>query len=326
MGLNLNNYIWLSTTLAVLVFVLLWVYAYRSNLVIHDAQNSRSLHQGKALTGAGILMFVPWCLFGLLLAPLFVPFYMILILSVMGFVDDRYDVSFKLRLLLQTVVTVITLYAVGLTVPIWMWVFLIFSLLWWVNLFNFMDGANGMAALHGLVSLSFYGLIFADIYNDVTIFSYIILAIVLVLVVYLIFNLWLKKLFMGDSGSLPLAWIIAVMALFALHLNVLNYSQVAVIHAVFIVDATMTLFYRLIKKEQVTQAHATHMYQRLIKNGFTHLQVSAIYAGLTLLCCLLVWLTLTGLWVVQWAILTVVYLSLLVVFIKYLSLGRTHIN
>ncbi len=321
MGLNLNNYWWLSAVLAGLVLLMLWRYAYHSQLVIHDAQKSRSLHQGKALTAAGFLMFIPWCLFGLLLAPLFIPFYVILILCLLGFFDDRHDMSFKLRLLFQIVAALITLYAVGLTASVWLMVFLTFCLLWWINLFNFMDGANGMAALHGVVSLSFYGLLFADKFNQATIFSYMALAGVLVLGVYLVFNLWLKKLFMGDSGSLPLAWIIAVMALFALQTDSLSYAQVAVLHSVFIVDATLTLIFRLSRGENVTQAHAKHLYQRLVKSGFAHSTISWIYALITLLCCVLVWLTLDSSWVIQSVEFVAVYMILLIIFMKSLRFG-----
>ncbi len=322
MGLNLNNFWWLSIASALLVLLLLWRYAYHSQLAIQDEQNSRSLHHGKTLTGAGILMFVPWCLFGLLLTPLLVPMYVILALSVLGFVDDRYDVSFKIRLLIQILAALVTLYSVGLITPVWLALFLAFCLLWWINLFNFMDGANGMAALHGIVSLGFYGWVFVDKYNQVTIFSYMTLASVLVLSIYLIFNLWLKKLFMGDSGSLALAWIIAVMALFALQTGSLNYAQVAVIHATFIVDATMTLMLRLRLGENVTQAHAMHLYQRLIKSGRSHSEVSGIYALVTLLCCLLVWLTLSSGSLVQYSAFFAVYFILLTVFMKFLRLER----
>jgi len=322
MGLNLNNFWWFSIALALLVLVLLWRYAYHSRIKIQDEHNSRSLHQGKTLTGAGILMFVPWCLCGLLLAPLFVPFYVILALTVLGFADDRYDLSFRLRLFLQILAALITLYSVGLLTPLWLMVFVAFCLLWWVNLFNFMDGANGMAALHGMVSLGFYGWVFADKFNQVTIFSYMTFASMGVLGVYVIFNMWLKKLFMGDSGSLPLAWIIAVMALFALNSEALSYVQIAVIHAVFIVDATATLIDRLKQNENVTQAHAKHLYQRLIKTGYSHHLVSGVYAFLTLLCCLLVGLTLKEGWGAQFVVFAAIYLILLGVFMKFLRLGR----
>lgn len=319
MVLSLNNFGWLSGALALLVLLMLWRYAYHSQMVIYDAQKSRSLHQGQALTGAGILIFVPWCLLGLLLAPLFVSFYVIMVLSVLGFIDDRYDVSFKVRLVVQILMALITLYAMGSITPWWLVVFLTFCMLWWVNLFNFMDGANGMAALHGVVSLGFYGIVFADKFSQATIFNYVTFASVLVLLVYLIFNMWLKKLFMGDSGSLPLAWVIAVMALYAIQTNTMSYAQVALLHSVFIVDATLTLVHRLLKGENVTQAHATHLYQRLIKSGYTHSTVSACYALLTLLCCLMVWLTLNSQWLVQYVTSAVVYVIFFGVFVTLIN-------
>ncbi len=308
--------------MAALVLLLLWRYAYHSQLLVYDAQSSRSLHQGKTLTAAGILMFVPWCLMGVFVAPWFLHFYLVLALSVLGFVDDRYDLSFKLRLLVQLLAAVATLYAAGMVTPLWLQVFLIFCLLWWVNLFNFMDGANGMAGLHGVVSLSFYGFIFLNSSNLNSFYAFVALSCVLVLVVYLHFNLWLKKLFMGDSGSLPLAWVIAVMALCAIQTDSLSYVQVASIHAVFIVDASMTLLLRWRRGENITQAHASHLYQRLVKTGRSHPQVSGGYAALTVVLCLLVWLTLHSTWLVQWTVLALVYVFLLAVFMKFLNLGR----
>jgi UDP-N-acetylmuramyl pentapeptide phosphotransferase/UDP-N-acetylglucosamine-1-phosphate transferase len=149
------------------------------------------------------------------------------------------------------------------------------------------------------------------------------LASVLILTVYLIFNLWLKKLFMGDSGSLPLAWIIAVMALFAILTETLSYAHVAIIHSAFIVDATLTLLYRLKNGDNVTQAHATHLYQRWVKSGRSHFDVSGFYALITALCCLLVWLTLDNInLMVEFVALAVVYMILISVFMKSLNIGR----
>ena len=85
MDLNLNNYWFVSAVVAVVVTLLLWWYAYHSKMAVVDQQDQRSLHLGSAITGAGILMFIPFCLAGLLLYPLFVPLYVILVLSVLGF-------------------------------------------------------------------------------------------------------------------------------------------------------------------------------------------------------------------------------------------------
>ena len=311
-----------SAVSATAVLLLMWWYAYFSKMAVHDQQDQRSLHQGKAITGAGILMFVPFGLAGIYLYPLFVPLYVIVALSVLGFFDDRHELSFQLRFLLQIVAAVITLYAMGLTQSYLLLGFLVICLLWWVNLFNFMDGANGMAGLHGLVSLLFYGWLFGGQFLHDNVFDYLATASVMILLVYLIFNLWLKKLFMGDSGSLPLAWLIAVMALYSLYYGSLNHAQIATIHAVFIVDATLTLFNRIRMGENITQAHASHLYQRLIKNGHSHFKVSVIYGLITLFCTVLVGLTLNYDEVVQYTAMVMVYLILTGIFMKSLNTGR----
>ena len=239
-----------------------------------------------------------------------------------GFVDDRHELSFQLRLLLQITAAVISLYTIDLSASYFVLLFLVICLLWWINLFNFMDGANGMAGFHGLLSLVFYGGLFINHFNQDLVFNYLTTASLMILVVYLVFNLWLKKLFMGDSGSLPLAWLIAIMALYSLHYGLLSQAQIATIHAVFIVDATLTLFNRIRLGENITQAHATHLYQRLIKKGLAHATVSVIYALITLLCCLLVWLTLHADRVVQYATFFSTYLILTLIFMKFLNTGR----
>jgi UDP-N-acetylmuramyl pentapeptide phosphotransferase/UDP-N-acetylglucosamine-1-phosphate transferase len=205
-------------------------------------------------------------------------------------------------------------YAIG-----WFFVFLVISSMWWVNLFNFMDGANGMAGLHVVVITLFYSYIFLPTGNYI---DSILLSVLAVILVYLFFNIYLKKIFMGDSGSLPLALLLVVLALTALQEGRISYWQIAIIHGAFIVDATMTLIWRFFKKQNITQAHALHLYQRLIKAKHSHLKVSASYALLTvLLCCVALFMSGFN-YYLQIIILLATYLILVVVFMKNLSTGR----
>ena len=127
---------------------------------------------------------------------------------------------------------------------------------------------------------------------------------------------------MGDSGSLPLAMLLVVLALTALQEGLLSYWQIALIHGVFIVDATMTLIWRFFKKQHITQAHALHLYQRLIKAKYSHLTVSACYALFTVLLCCVAWF-MNGLnYYLQIIIFLATYLVLMVIFMKNLSTGR----
>ncbi len=318
MDLSLNNYLFIGLLTTLVVTLSLWWYTYRSRLVLLDQQDQRSLHQGEAVTGGGVFIFMPVCLSGIILFPAFWPIYMVMVMCLLGLMDDKLDLSFQLRIMIQLVVAVITLYYFGFTSNGWMMAFLLLSLLWWVNLFNFMDGANGMAGLHGLVSLLFYFALLHGVDSVVFLSG----TTVLLLMVYLVFNLGLNKLFMGDSGSLPLAWLIAVLALLGIQNGQLSLIQVATVHAVFITDATLTLFNRIKQKEQITQAHASHLYQRLIKNGAAHGRISGLYALGAVLCCLVAWLIRDAGLMVQGVVLMIIYLILLLIFMKTLNTGR----
>lgn len=322
MDLSLNNHLLYSSVLATVISLLLWWYAYHSPWSVLDQQNSRSLHHGHTLTGAGLLMFLPISLLGLILFPQASIAYVILLLSVLGFIDDRHDISFQLRLLIQIVSALATLYYFVLLTPVALAVFLVVALLWWVNLFNFMDGANGMAGLHGLVTLVFYGFYYATFNHQDAFIAYLITISCMAIAIYLVFNMKLKKLFMGDSGSLPLAWIIAITALYGLANNSLNYFQIAVIHSVFIIDTTLTMINRIKQGDNITQAHATHLYQRLIKLGYSHSKVSTGYASITAACCWLVWMTQNQSWTIQFSMFLLVYLTLAVLFMKFLNTAR----
>ena len=153
--------------------------------------------------------------------------------------------------------------------------------------------------------------------------GFLIQTALLLLVVFAVFNVVLKKLFMGDSGSLPLAWLLAIVALYGLVTGQLNMAQIATIHAVFIADATFTLLRRFRQREQITQAHATHLYQRLVKSGFSHASVSAVYAMLTASLCGVVWLTAGETELTHVLVCGLTYLLLWVIFLLTLSVKRT---
>lgn len=317
MGLSLNNQFLLIAFNAISVAILLSWYAFRAKMAVTDESNERSLHQGKALTGAGIFMFLPLCVSIAVVFPDFLSGYLLLLMSLLGWVDDRYDLPFKPRLLIQIVLLAACLIYYDFTHPGWL-LFLLIASVWWVNLFNFMDGANGMAGFHALVTLTFYAYVFY-VHESL---NFIIVAMMVILLIYLFFNVVIRKLFMGDSGSLPLAFLLVIMALWSIQSNWLNYWQVAMVHAAFIADATFTLVVRLYKRENITQAHASHLYQRLIKSGYSHVRVSLLYASVTaLLCVMAIWAQHLNL-VYQVSLLLISYIVLLAVFLVSYQIGR----
>jgi UDP-N-acetylmuramyl pentapeptide phosphotransferase/UDP-N-acetylglucosamine-1-phosphate transferase len=317
MDLSLNNPLSVFVLASGLVGLLLSWYVFVSSRVVTDQATSRSLHQGQAVTGGGLWMFVPVALFMIWQQSAFVPAYLLMLMTLLGFADDHHDLSFKPRLLIQWLIAMVCLYYFDYQ-PGWFWLFLTVALIWWLNLFNFMDGANGMAGLHALVLLLFY----ACLNPAAVALQQLIYSALGVVLVFLFFNLVLRRLFMGDSGSLPLAFLLAVLAFGSIAEGLLSYHQVALIHAVFITDATLTLLVRLKAGENITQAHASHLYQRIIKSNVSHVLVSLGYALITAALCVLAWIMPN--WPIwqQMSSVVFIYLILLAVFSTTFRLGR----
>lgn len=324
MDWNLNNVIdvhrWAIIVLSAVSGLCFWLYLYVFNkIAVVDNPNHRSLHHKQTLTGGGLFIFLPSLLYLLYAHVEFPLTYALLLLLFIGFFDDRWLISARVKFMLQIVVVLFVINAFTFNVFTLFGAFSLFALLWWLNLFNFMDGANGMAGLHALVSLAFYAFLLADSQSALLILIY---TTAISLVIFLYFNFYLGRLFMGDSGSLPLALLLAAAGMYAWQENLISLPCLALLHSTFIADATLTLFHRATKKENLTQAHSTHFYQRQIKAGASHRQIASAYALVTTACALLGLLLMPQALIWQWFAMIVVYLFFTVFFIKTINLSR----
>ena len=302
------------TALGCAFYVFAW-----SHRALGDEANDRSLHQGKTLTAGGVFVLLPWLCYATWQTPDLWPLYGVWLMLLVGLADDVWHWSAKPKLLAQLLVTVILLYSFDAFAP-WYWaVFLLLAVMWWLNLFNFMDGANGIAGLHGAVVLLFY-LVLLGVQNSSM--SLMLCVLLLSLLVFLVFNLILGRLFLGDAGSLPLAFVQAWLALYALTDSMITLPLLALLHASFVADATYTLVVRSKNRERLSEAHNTHFYQRWVKSGATHGKVSLTYAAVTALCAMVCFGLLDAdLWL-QWSVMLSVYLLMAMFFIKTLHLSR----
>jgi Fuc2NAc and GlcNAc transferase len=201
--------------------------------------------------------------------------------SILGLIDDKYNLSAKLRLIIQFLLGglillnypfVIFQYTDYLIFQIMIVMLFIFSYLWVVNLYNFMDGINGLATLEAisvcLCMLINYYLI--DYYQD---FNFILI-VIFSLMGFLIWNFPKAKIFMGDAGSYFLGSIIFILSIVSLNKNVTFFFSWIIIFAVFFVDATSTLIRRLLNKENLFQAHKKHIYQIVSMKYNSHVKAS----------------------------------------------------
>lgn len=151
---------------------------------------------------------------------------------------------------------------------------------WWINLYNFMDGIDGLAASQAV----FLCLAMALLSNGAAVAQMGWLTWWSVLLAcacagFLVMNWAPARIFMGDAGSNYLAVaVLAIAASLVVH-GVLAYGTILALGAAFISDATVTLANRTIRREAVTQAHRTHAYQKLAQRWGEHGRVTLLYSA-----------------------------------------------
>jgi Fuc2NAc and GlcNAc transferase len=157
---------------------------------------------------------------------------------------------------------------------------LVLTGLWWINLFNFMDGIDGIAASQALFMLLGAILLRAS-GSGTDLFAAPASAAALLLAGavagFLLLNWAPARLFMGDSGSLFLGFSIFALAAHDVTFGDISFWTWLLLGTPFIVDATVTLLRRWTVGQAVTSAHRSHLYQRLSRRWNSHAAVVLVY-------------------------------------------------
>jgi UDP-N-acetylmuramyl pentapeptide phosphotransferase/UDP-N-acetylglucosamine-1-phosphate transferase len=159
-------------------------------------------------------------------------------------------------------------------------IFGFFFILWFINLYNFMDGMDGFAG--GMAVIGFGT--FAVMGWELPLFATLNLIIAAAALGFLVFNFPPAKIFMGDVGATSLGLLAAVFSLWADRAGVFPLWLGILVFSPFIVDASATLLRRLLKREKIWQAHKSHAYQRLVQQGWGH-KKTVLYAYVLMLAC-----------------------------------------
>jgi len=166
---------------------------------------------------------------------------------------------------------------------------LAFLCLWSVNLHNFMDGIDGLLAMQAIFVLAVLGAL--CLRDARTTHGLQILLWAAAVVGFLPFNFPRARIFMGDVGSGTLGMLVAVAAVWQFSTIGTAASSALLAVSAFLTDSTCTLISRLLSGRQWYQAHREHLYQWMVRAGFSHRAVVAWYAGWNLLIVLplIVW-------------------------------------
>ena len=255
-----------------------------------DHPGARHTHDLPTPRGGGAGLVLALLLVSLWLARPLIPTYWavcmapgVLLLAAVGWWDDHRPLSARIRFAVQLAACGFLLWCAARSG--WLAGLLPAALaggfiLWMSNLYNFMDGSNGMAGLQGVYGGAVLSwLFFAAGDGPSAVLSALLAAACLG---FLPWNLGRARVFMGDVGSLALGFSFGALIVFGVASDSFDLPVGLMVMAVFLADSTLTLLVRVMKGERWYNAHRQHLYQRLIVSGWTHGSVASLYQAINL--------------------------------------------
>ncbi len=274
----------------------LYIFFLKNNKYLLDIPNHRSSHSSPTLKGGGIIFVILFCVYLYFFVDVtFNSIYFIfsiLFLTFISFLDDLFDINFKIRLAVHSFITFLSFYSFLSYIEFSNYFFLVDNtflnyfltfifIVWMINVFNFMDGIDGYTVLQSIYILLFFIICILTSSNLYSLNLSLFIVLFSLLLSFLIFNFPKAKLFMGDAGSSTLGYILVILGIYLINLKMITITVFLCVFSVFLVDSTYTLLIRIIKKQQFFIAHKTHLYQKLnlyFKSPYnSHLMVDFIF-------------------------------------------------
>ena len=262
-----------------------------------DRPNERSSHKSPTPRGGGLVVVAVvaaalWVIQIATGAPLWrlaVLTLALAALAAVSWLDDRRGADWRLRLVLQLAAVAAGLVAIGIgplaerlgLAPWLVGIPLALAWMWFVNLYNFMDGIDGITGTEtasigvGLVALAVVSL------GSVAGQGLAGLALAGAAIGFLIWNWHPARIFLGDVGSVPLGYIVGgflIQAVIAGH-----WAAALILPLYYLADATIVLLARALTGQKPWEAHRSHFYQRAHQGGLSHSQVSLCIGALNIL-------------------------------------------
>ncbi|MCC5940061.1 MAG: glycosyltransferase family 4 protein [Balneolaceae bacterium] len=334
-GIGLIDFTLLILAAAILItnyFFTRWFIRYAKVKRITDYPTERSSHEVPTPRGGGV-GFVMFTILGTLIysvitgignhADLLVLTVAALFVAILGWFDDKNDLSKRVRFSVQLFSAVIVLLAIqnfssvylpnGTVIHLGL-IGLLPGLIWITgntNIYNFMDGVDGIASVQAL-SASAGWIVFAFFWDQPSLLAFNVFLFCGV-ASFLLFNWSPAKIFMGDAGSLFLGFVFGAMPfLAAATVDSLSIGMAVWIGGLllwpFLFDGAFTIFRRLYSRENIFQAHRSHLYQKMNIGGWKHHSISFIYLLFSLLSLLIALLFVYGSHTFQWILVVLLIL------------------
>lgn len=267
---------WPAIAIAIISFIVAalavgWLARSRAARIALDEPNARSLHVAAVprTGGIGLLLGVAagwayavpqlpwafWAALGLLIA--------------VSLLDDVRGLSAAVRLAAHLLAAALAALALpGLSEPVLLLAVAVLAIGWMCNLYNFMDGSDGLAggmALSGFLAYAIAAWLAGSVQ-----FALLNLAVAAAAAGFLLHNFHPARIFLGDAGAVPLGFLAAAFGITGWQQHDWTWWFPLLVFSPFIVDASVTLARRLLSGARVWEAHRDHYYQRLVQLGLGH--------------------------------------------------------
>jgi UDP-N-acetylmuramyl pentapeptide phosphotransferase/UDP-N-acetylglucosamine-1-phosphate transferase len=263
----------------------------RKKNALLDMPGPRSNHKRPTPRGGGLAVVFTLLIFLLSADASYWLVLGMLLLAAISFVDDWIRLSPITRLCVQIIAVLAALHDVQIPalyeiMPIWLAQGLtVIAWVWFINLFNFMDGIDGIAGAEmisisgGLIAVT---LVLGTFSNPLSLLALVVLGAGFG---FLWWNWHPAKIFLGDVGSIPIGYLLGYMLLMAAQNG--YYYAALILPAYYLADATITLLMRIWKRERIWEAHSQHFYQKAVRGGRRHDAVAVVVLGVNMLLIML---------------------------------------
>jgi len=271
------------------------------NNKLYDIPNKRSSHDIPIPKGGGVsivitLLVTIVILFfsGMTDTDIFMSMIIgISIIAVTGLIDDYKNLPILARAIAYVIGAVLSIYFIGglnylsinnynFHLSHFGYLLSVLFLVWLTNLYNFMDGTDGFAAIQTICVGLFCGLILY--LSDNISLAIILFCLVSSTIGFLYWNWAPAKIFMGDVGSCTLGFLFGLLSIYTEKNGIISISVWLILLAPFIGDATYTLLKRIINREKWYKAHNSHAYQKLYQLEMPHKKLAVNLLIINVLC------------------------------------------
>lgn len=211
------------------------------------------------------------------------------VLFVISYADDRFGLPILLRITLHGVAAALWLAQGPVQLPPAIAILAGCGIVWITNLFNFMDGADGLAGGMAIFAFATFGAVAAA--AGLVPLSVWSIACAGAVAGFLFFNLNPARVFLGDAGSISLGFLAGVAGIWGWAEGAWPFWFPFLVAAPFFLDATVTLLRRVARREAFWRPHREHYYQRLIRMGWTHARTALCeYVLMAVSSALAIWM------------------------------------